>query len=419
MNILIKQAKIVDPGSPFNGQVADILIKNGIITSIGKKISAKVQKTIDVSELHVSPGWIDIFSDFADPGFEFRETLETGAASAMAGGFTDVCIIPNTKPAIDQKSVVEYIMQKSSRLAVNIHPLGAISKNTEGKELSEMYDMKENGAIAFTDGVKAVQSPDLLLKALLYIKTFDGVIIQVPDHKSITPNGLVNEGITSTRMGLPGKASIGEELMVARDIKLAAYTGSRLHITGITTAATAQQIKDAKKQGLKVTASVTPYHLFFTEEDLHNYDTNLKVNPPLRTVKDRKALQKAVADGTIDCIASHHSPHDTDEKIIEFEYAKYGMIGLQTLYGVLNTALPQVPQQRWIELLAINPRKILSLTVPVIAEGEKAKLTLFNPNEKWTVDKTTLLSQSKNSAFISKELKGRPYAIINNNQTNL
>ncbi len=416
MNILIKKAVIVDPTSPFNGQTADILISKGIISSIGKNLKTRANKTIELEGLHVSPGWIDIFCDFADPGYEHRETLESGANAAATGGFTDVCVIPNTKPAIDQKSTVEYIVQKAKNLAVNIHPLGSVTRGAEGKELAEIYDMKLSGAIAFTDGTKPLQSAGVLVKALQYVKSFGGVVIQVPDDKSISPGGIVNEGITSTQLGLPGRPEIAEEVLVARDIKLNEYAESKLHITGVSTQQTIKLIKEAKSKKNSVTCSATPYHLFFCDEDLTTYDTNLKVNPPLRNSKDRKALQKAVIDGAVDCITSHHSPHDTDEKVVEFEYAKNGMIGLQTSYAVANTALEGISQERLVELFAINSRKILGLEVPTITEGAKASLTLFNPTQKWSLQKQAVQSLSTNSPFIGVELTGKPLGIIHNNK---
>ncbi len=419
MNILIKQAKIIDPTSPHNGQTADILISKGIITRIGKNLNLKADKIIEEKGIHVSPGWLDIFSDFADPGYEYRETLVSGANAAAKGGYTNVCVIPNTKPVADQKAVIAYIVQKSKDLPATIHPLGAISKNTEGKELAEMYDMKLSGAIAFTDGVKPMQSAGVLVKALQYVKSFEGVIIQLPDDKSINPNGLMNEGITSTRMGLLGRPEIAEEIMVARDIKLASYAASKLHLTGISVDASIKMIKEAKKKGHQISCSVTPYQLFFCDEDLTSYDTNLKVNPPLRNKKDRKALQKALADGAIDCIASHHIPYDADNKVVEFEHAKNGMISLQTAYAVVNTVLQETTQSRIVELLAINPRLILGLDVPTIKESNRASITLFNPTKKWILTEMDILSLNKNTPFIGIELTGKPLGTIHNNKLNL
>ena len=265
MNILLRKVIIQDPSSPFHGEQKDILIQNGIISQIGEQLNPDGAQEVDQPGAHVSLGWVDSFSDFADPGYEHKENLESGANAAAKGGFTRVFVVPNTSPALHSKSQIEYIIEKSRRLPVTIQPIGAITKNIEGKELAEMYDMFEYQAVAFSDGFQAVQSAGLLIKALQYVKAIDSVIIQLPDDRSINPGGLINEGIISTQLGLPGKPVLAEELMVARDIKLAEYTNSKLHITGITSSRAVDLIRKAKADGIQVTCSVTPHHLFFCD----------------------------------------------------------------------------------------------------------------------------------------------------------
>ncbi|QEC44447.1 dihydroorotase [Pseudobacter ginsenosidimutans] len=420
MKFLIQQAKVTDPLSPLEGKKQDILIESGVIKDIQPSIQASADRVISGQDLYISPGWVDIFAEFGDPGYEYKETLETGAAAAAAGGFTDVLVVPNTKPVIDNKTQVSYIKGKSASLPVNIHPIGAISRGAEGKELAEMYDMRNAGALAFSDGLNPVQSSGVLLKALQYVKTFDGILIQIPDDRSVGPNGLVHEGVVSTRLGLPGKPMMAEELLVARDIKLARYAESRLHFTGVTSPRSLEYIRRAKEAGLPITCSVTPYHLLFTDEDLmKGYDTNLKVYPHLRPEKERNILRDAVADGTIDCITSHHRPHEKDSKVLEFEYAKYGMTGLETCYSALRLAMPAVPEARWVELLSTNPRKIFGLPAASIQKDASAHVTIWDAAAHITVNDAFFRSRSRNSAYSGMTLPGKVLGVINGDHASL
>ena len=387
MKILLKQVAVADTGSPHNGSVKDILITDGIITRIEPLLNVAADEIIDCKNTSVSPGWVDIFSQFCDPGFEHKETVESGAAAAIAGGYTQVFTLPNTNPVVHNKAQVEYIVQKSKPLPVCIHPLGAVTKSCEGKELAEMYDMYASGAVAFSDGTNAVQSAGLMVKALQYVKAFNGVVVQVPVDKSIGQFGLMHEGIVSTRLGLPGIPAMAEELMVARDIKLARYADSKLHFTGVSSPKSLEYIKRAKDAGLQVTCSVTPYHLFFCDEDLEQYDTNLKVNPPLRRRADMLALREAVKNGLVDCIASHHLPQDWDSKTCEFEYAKNGMIGLQTCFAAVRTVIPELNETDIANLFSLNARKIFNLPDATIKEGSAAEITLFDAAEEFVFGK--------------------------------
>lgn len=412
MKILIRQAKIADIQSTSNGQTRDILIEDGIITKIATQIDAQADQEISADGLVISPGWVDIFAHGCDPGFEFKETLDTLAAAAEAGGYTQVFALADNKPVTDNKAQVEYIRLGSQHLPASILPLGAITKKMEGGSLAEMYDMRNSGAVAFSDGLSPVQSPGLFLKALQYVKAFDGVLIQLPIDKSIGAGGLMNEGIISTQLGLPGLPTIAEELMVKRDLDLLRYTGSKLHITGVSTANSIALIQAAKAEGLSVSCSVTPYHLFFCDEDLQQYDTNLKVNPPLRSKADMMALRKAVKEGIIDCIASHHIPQDWDHKTCEFEYAAPGMLGLQTAYAVVNEAVPGLSDEEMVALFSHNARNIFGLTKTHIQEGAQAELTLFSRTNNSTLTKATLKSKSANSAFLNMTLKGAVVATL-------
>jgi dihydroorotase len=411
MNVLLKHVTIVEASSAYHKQVKDILIVDGVIQKIADKIPEENYEVIKGNDLQVSIGWMDIFADFAEPGNEYRETLESGANAASAGGFTDVMLIPNTNSVVDTKAQVEFLIERSKQLPIHIHPIGTVTKNAEGNTIAEMYDMYASGAVAFSDGTKSIQQSGVLLKALQYVAAKNATIIQVADDKSISDGGLMNEGIESTKLGLPGKPAIAEELMIARDIELLGYTNSKLHITGVSTKKGIELIAAAKKAGLQITCSVTPYHLQFCDEDLKGYDTNLKLNPPLRTGADMQALQAALRAGEIDCIASHHSPQSWDDKICEFEYAKNGMITLQTLYSAVNAIMNDT--EALVKMLTENNRNIFDITKPVMEENATACLTIFEPSTEFVFEENMIVSKSKNSAFVGKKMKGKVVGIIN------
>ena len=412
MQILLKKVLVKDKTSSNNDMVVDLLINNGVIDMIDNNILAAADVVIEETDIICSTGWVDVFSNFCSPGFEHRETLESGAAAAIAGGFTQVFVLPNTNPIISSQSQVNFIIEKSKDFAINIQPLGAISKKIEGVELAEMYEMNNAGAVAFTDGINAVQSASLFLKALQYVKSFDGIVIQMPIDAGFSKLGLMNEGIVSTQLGLPGIPAFAETLMVKRDIELLKYTQSKLHITGVSTIESVNLINDAKKQGLNITCSVTPHNLLFCDEDLVEYDTNLKTNPPLRSRAEMLALRQAVLDGKIDCIASHHLPHHIDDKVCEFEYAKNGVISLQTVFTSINTILPELSTENLIDLFSNNARSIFNLSTPKIEVGAIAELTLFSREGTSTLTKENNKSKSTNSPLFDKQQKGKVIGVI-------
>lgn len=420
MSVLIRKAKISDPSSRFYGQVMDVLVVDGNISRIASGITEKAEAVIEGDDLHISPGWVDVMADYCEPGYEHKETIETGLKVAAAGGFTHVLLAPNTQPAITTKSALQFLLQKANGNPVEIHPLGGISQNVEGKALAEMLDMHEHGALAFTDGWKPLQNANLMLKAMEYVRTFDGVLLQIPQDASLSAGGLMHEGVLSTRLGMAGIPVLSETLFIHRDIELLRYTGSRLHITGVTTAAGLDMIRRAKEEGLDITCSVTPYHLALNEEALKDYDSAYKVFPVLRSEEDRQALIAGLKDGTIDCIASHHRPQDWDAKEKEFEYAGDGM-GVQDMsFNIILEAVGnEVSMDRIISALSVNPRKIFGLPEGGIAEGSAADLTVYSPEGKTQRNRDQLASLSRNNPFAGRNLPGSVEAIINRNKTYL
>jgi dihydroorotase len=396
------------------------LIADGIITQIASSITSKDAAVVEADGLCISPGWVDVFADYREPGLEHKETIATGLAAAAAGGFTHVLLAPNTQPAISSKSIVQYILQAAAGNVVSLHPCGAATQNTDGKDLAEMMDMHANGAIAFTDGWKPVQSTNLALKALEYVKAISGILIQLPIDASLASGGLMHEGNVSTSLGMAGIPALAETIILHRDIELLRYTGSRLHITGISSAVSVDMIRRAKAEGLAITCSVTPYHLALTDEILRSYSSAYKVSPPIREEADRQALIAGLLDGTIDCIASHHRPHEWDAKAKEFEYAADGMAIQQLAYNIVwDTLKDQLTPDRLVEVFSIIPRDIFGLPYQGIAVGATASLTLFTTSGATTLQQAQAASLGRNNPWIGQELSGRVIGIINNRHLHL
>lgn len=413
MNVLIKSAIIVDPKSDFQNETCDILIENGIISQISKQIpnSSKVRE-IKLDNLHVSQGWFDSSVSFGEPGFEERETLLNGLETAAYSGFTDVAVNSNTNPVIDNYTNIAFLKAKSHDHSVQLHPIGALTKNADGEDLAELYDMKNAGAVAYYDYQKPVKNPNLMKLALQYASNFDGLVYSFPQESKISGLGVVNENVISTSLGLKGNPTLAEELQIARDLFLLEYTGGKLHIPTISSAKSVELIRAAKAKKLDVSCSVAIHNLILTDEVLTTFDTRFKVLPPLRTQSDCDALIEGLKDGTIDMVTSDHNPIDIEHKKIEFDYAMYGSIGLETAFGALNTIFTT---KQTIDLLTKGKDRLGVQSTP-IAVGEKAKLTLFNPDEKYTFTKEMIRSTSKNAIFENYQLKGKVYGIFSNNQ---
>jgi len=410
MKIILRTAKIIDPESPFHNAVTDLQIEDGIIT----KIAAKLQnpdnfKEIELENFHISQGWFDSSVCFGEPGFEERETISNGLHTAARSGFTGVALQPNTFPIVDNQSQVGFVKSKAIDAATEIFPIGALTKESLGKDLAELYDMKNAGAVAFGDYNKNIDNPNLLKIALQYTQDFDGLVIAFSQDPDIKGSGVANEGIAATKLGLKGIPALAEELQVARNLFLLEYTGGKMHIPTISTARSVALIKEAKAKGLKVTCSVAAHHLVLTDELLEGFNTRFKVCPPLRNETDRKALLEGVKDGTIDMITSDHNPMDIEHKKMEFDLAKSGTIGLESIFGALGTVLPT---EIILEKFTAG-KSIFGIENHVIKEGAKATLTLFNPEANWTFEKENILSKSKNSAFLGMKMKGRAYGTYN------
>ena len=422
MNLLIKSVKIIDTNSKYHNKIVDVFIKNGKIEKIAKSIKSCKESLNNGTEieysannLHLSPGWFDLHANFSEPGNEQKETLESGSKAAIKGGFTGVMIMPNTTPSLDNKGMIKFIQNATTKNIVDILPAGNLTKKQEGNELVEMHDMNKAGCLVFTDDKKSIKRNEILKIAMLYAKDCNALIMNYPNENSIANDGYMHEGTISTKLGIKGIPALAEEMMVNRDISICEYTNSRFHLCYISTKGSAEKIKKAKTKGLKITTDVALHNLFLTDEAINNFDTRYKVMPPLRTKKDNKALIKALKEGTIDVITTDHSPQDDEHKRVEFDNAADGIIGLESAFGLLGKyLLPHLGLSQLIEKIAINPRKILGLNEATLVEGNTANITLFNPDLEWEFTKGDIKSKSNNTPFVGEKLKGKALAIFNN-----
>ena len=414
MSILIKSARITDSRSKNHLQTKNIFIDAaGIVQKIGNE-TPKADVVIEGENLHVSIGWMDMRANFADPGLEQKEDLNSGRKAAAAGGFTEVALIPNTEPAIQSKNDVSYITSGNANQLVQLHPVGAITRDCKGEDLTEMIDMHQAGAVAFSDGDKPVWNTDILLKTLLYLQKFDGLLINRPEDKYLTAFGAVHEGLQSTLLGLKGMPAISEEIMIRRDLKLLDYAGGRLHFANISSAEAVKMLKKAKAKEKNITCDVAIANLLYDDSFLEGYDTNFKVNPPLREKGDVKALLKGAKEGLVDVIVSAHSPQDEECKKLEFDLADFGMSTIQTFLPMLLQVFGEEGLPEVMNTFTINPRKILGLPIPEIKTGVAANLTVFDPSAEWKYDDKTNYSRAKNSPLYGTVVKGKAVAVINN-----
>ncbi len=413
MKLLIKSAKIIDNESPFNNKVMDILVENGIIKDIAPNIdAANSDREVNYKNLHVSQGWFDSSVNFGEPGFEDRETLENGLITAAKSGFTAIALNPGNDPVTDNKGAVTFLKNKAEGQPVALYPIGALTRNSNGTEMAELYDMQQAGAVAFGDYQKAVTNPNMMKLALQYTQNFDGLVLSFPQENKIAGNGQVNENENSTLLGLKGIPALAEELQITRDLYILEYTGGKLHIPAISTAKSVDIIRDAKEKGLDVTCAVAIHNLFFTDDVLREFDTHAKVLPPLRTKSDVKALLAGVRDGTIDMVTSDHTPIDIEHKKVEFDNALFGTIGLESALG----ALLQVASLKTSIKMLTRGKSRFNLPETIIKEGAIANFTFFDPDSTYTFAKEHIYSTSKNSLFLGHELRGRVYGIMSGEQ---
>ena len=416
-DLLLQGGRILDPESGTQRE-ADILIRDGQIDAVASGLTPNGFPVFDCTDRLISPGWIDMHVHLREPGFEYKETIETGCRAAAFGGFTAVACMPNTDPPIHTRDVVEFIIERAEKTVVDVHPIACVSKHRKGKELTEMADLVEGGAVGFSDDGSPVQDSGLMRRALEYSSSLDRPIINHMEDLTLNAEGHMHEGEVSTRLGIAGIPGLAEEVMIARDILLAEFTGGHVHVAHISTGAAVELVRRAKERGVRVTAEVCPHHFALTDEAVEDtgFDTHTKMHPPLRSAADVEAIKEGLRDGTIDAICTDHAPHATFEKEVEFIAAPFGILGLETAWGLTGRELiaPGVLSvEDAVRKLTVEPRRILRLPVPRIEEGRPANLTVFDASTRWTFETRHIRSKSKNTPFVGDEMVGRAWAVYN------
>jgi len=403
--LVLQGGTILDPLSG-RSKKGNVVIERNKIKSVGSTGGAKGETKIDCSGLVITHGFCDVHVHFREPGREDKETLQTGSRAALAGGFTRVCVMPNTSPPLDTPESIRFIVEKAEECPVHIHPIGAVTKGQKGQELTEVQGIITEGAVALSDDGLPISDAQVMRLALEYTSMFDKPVINHAEDECLRNNGLMHEGEISTRLGLAGNPSLAEAIMIQRDLELANMIQAKLHVPHVSSAGGAANIRRMKKLNPNITAEVTPHHLFFNDQALLEYNTNFKVAPPIRTEDDRKELIKAVKDGTFDCIATDHAPHTIEEKEATFESAPFGMIGLESCFGAVNKVL-DMPLKELLKLLTVNPRRVMGFEEDLFKIGCAAELTILDPDQEWIYKEQNIYSKSRNTPFIGEKLKGK------------
>jgi len=413
MKVILKNAKVISPDSSYHNSRQNILVEDGLIKSIGEA-KEEVAIVISSEDLHVSIGWFDVGASLGDPGYEHKEDVISGLSAAAFGGFTDVACLPNTRPVVQYKENIAYLLGKAKETMVSLHVMAAATENLDGKSMTEIFDLSNAGAIAFSDGGHVISNSGLVVRVLQYLSQIGSLLVLRSEDKTLGVHGVMNEGVTSAFLGQKGIPALSEEIATSKNLALLEYAGGRMHLNKVSSAESVDLIRKAKKKGVKVSCDVSVANLVYDESDLVDFDTNYKITPPLRTKQDQLALWEGVVDGTIDLIITDHNPQDEESKKLEFDLAEDGMIQFETAFALLNEKVGErVPLETIIQRITMAPRSLLGLPVPKISVGAEACLTVFDPSLEWTYSSKSVKSKSKNNPEIGARLKGKPLAIFN------